>query len=62
MPSEEDMIKVFNLQDNTDNVCENTIVTPQSEIISVHPTEVAINEPCMVLWNINNQCQWYMFR
>ena len=33
MPSEEDMIKVFNLQENTDNVCENTVVTPQLEII-----------------------------
>lgn len=60
MPGEEDMIKVFNLQDNTDNDCENTVVTPQSEIIPVYPTEVAINEPCIVLWDINNQRQWYM--
>ena len=44
MPSEKDMIKVFNLQDNTDNVCENTVVTHQSEIIPVYPTEVAIKE------------------
>ena len=48
MPSEEDMIKVLNRQDNTDNVCENTVVTPQSDI-PVYPTEVAIKEPCIVL-------------
>ena len=49
---------VFILQDNTDNVCENTVATAQPEIIAVYPTEVAINEPCIVLWNlwaINNQ-------
>ena len=45
MSSENDMIKVFNLQDNTDNVYENTVVTPQSVIIPVYPTEVAIKEP-----------------
>ena len=45
MPSEKDMIKVLNLQDNTDNVFENTVVTHQSEIISLYLTEVAIKEP-----------------
>ena len=45
MPSEKDMIKLFNQQDNTDKGCQNTVVTPQSEIIAVYSTEVAIMEP-----------------
>ena len=40
------MIKVFNLQNNTDNVCENIVVTPEIiHTIIIYSTEVAINEP-----------------
>ena len=42
------MKKGFNLQDKNDNVCENTVETPQCE-------------PGVVLWDINNQRQWYMW-
>ena len=55
MPSKKDIKKVKLLLNA--NVCDNTVETPQSKIIPLYPTEMAINEHYIVLC-INVSGMW----
>ena len=61
MPTEEDMIKVFKLDVQHVEKPDDTELQelPASSQPSASP-EVEVNEPCIVIWDINDKRQWFV--
>ena len=60
MPTEEDMMEIFYVSENQATPSSSSPVTPSSNVRVSEP-DVAINEPCIVIWDVGTVTvrQWY---
>ena len=62
MPTEEAMIEIFNMPStsNDPEVASNLLSSHLLVVETALDFERSINKPCMVVWDSNNYCHWYV--